>query len=155
MSSFIIPVADPGSPAYQTFPDVIRGTTVEGFILRDRWIYASSRRNLVSFPNYSTTAGGTVVVYGGYTKTSTPATGGLWIVGFGEKGSVALQINGTIYTHTFGVTASSWVQLVTPTYTLGSTIPYALTVTLTPGQPYVNLYGLAIYEQVLTSAQLP
>lgn len=155
MSSFVIPTSDPGSPAYQTFPDVIRGTTVEGFLLRDRWIYASSRRNLVSFPNYSTTAGGTVVVYGGYTKTSLPTTLGLWIVGYGEKGSVALQINGTIYTHTFLNTPSPWVQLVTPTFTPGSTIPYALTVTLTPGQPYVNLYGLAIYEEVLTSGFLP
>lgn len=155
MSSFIVPVADPGSPFFQTFPDVIRGTTVEGFILRDRWIYASSRRNLVSFPNYSTTSAGAVPAYGGYTKTSTPATGGLVIVGFGEKGSVSLSIAGVPYTHTFPTTAASWIQLVTPTYTLGSTIPYALTVTKTVGEPYVNLYGLAIYEQVLTSAQLP
>jgi hypothetical protein len=155
MSSFIVPVADPQSPAYQTFPDVIRGTTVEGFILRDRWIYSSSRRNLVSFPNFSTTAAGAVVAYSGYTKTSTPATGGLWIVGYGEKGTVSLQINGTAYTYTFPTTAAAWVQLVTPTYTLGSTIPYALVVTLTAGQPYVNLYGLAIYEEQLTSAQLP
>jgi len=155
MSSFIVPVADPGSPAYQTFPDVIRGTSVEGFILRDRWIYASSRRNLVSFPNYSTTAAGAVAAYGGYTKTSLPATGGLYVVGFGEKGSVSLQINGTVYTYTFPTTAGAWVQLVTPTYTLGSTIPYALSVTKTVGEPYVNLYGLAIYEEQLTSAQLP
>jgi hypothetical protein len=55
MSSFTIPVNDPGAPRLQTFPDVIRGETMDGFLRRDRFVYATSRRLLVSVPNYSTT----------------------------------------------------------------------------------------------------
>lgn len=155
MSSFIVPTSDPGAPAQQTFPDVIRGSTVEKFLTRDRFIYTVSRRNWVSIPNYSTTSGGTIVAYGGRAPTSDLATGGVWIVGYAEKGTVAIQLGGTTYSHTFGVTASTWVQLVTPSYTPGALTPYAVSVTKTGGQPYVNLYGLSVYEEQLTSADLP
>lgn len=155
MSSFIIPVADPGAPRQQTFPDVVRGSTVEGFLLRDRFIYSTSRRNLVSFPNYSTTSTVPVATYGVYSQTSSIATGGLWIVGYAEKGSVVVTINGTSYTHSFGTTASSWSQLVTPTYSLGASIPITVVVAKSAGEPYLNLYGLAVYEERLSTAQLP
>jgi hypothetical protein len=155
VSSFIIPTSDPGSPRRQTYPDVVRGSTVSEFILRDRFTYAYSRRNLVSFPNYSTTAAGAVDVYGAVLYPMTIGTGGVWIAAFGERGTLRVQIGASVYTHTFGNPADAWLLNVPSVVTPGTPENVYVRVTKTGGEPYVNLYGLSIYEERLTSAELP
>ena len=155
MSSFIIPTSDPGSPRQQTYPDVVRGSTVSGFLLRDRFTYAYSRRNLVSFPNYSTTSAGAVDVYGAVLYPMTIGTGGVWIAAFGERGTVRVQIGSSVFTHTFGNPADAWLLNVPSAVTPGTPKSVFVRVTKTGGEPYVNLYGLSIYEERLTSAELP
>ena len=155
MSSFIIPTSDPDSPRQQTYPDVVRGSTVEGFLLRDRFVYAYSRRNLASFPNYSTTAGGLVSVYGVILHPMSIGTGGVWITGFAERGTVSVQIGANTYSNTFGDPADAWLLNVHVALTPGVATPCVVKVTKTVGEPYVTLYGLSIYEEHLTSAELP
>jgi hypothetical protein len=154
MSSFYIPTNDPGSPAYQNFPDVIRGTTVDGFLRRDRFVYATSRRLITTVSNYSTTSGTATLVYQGYAKLSALATGKFWIVGYAEKGTVTVSLGGS-WTHVYGTTAAGYAQLVTTALTPGAWVPFLITVTKTVGQPYVNLYGLSIYEERLPEPSLP
>lgn len=155
MSSFIIPTSDPGAPSQQTYPDVIRGSTVEGFLLRDRFAYAYSRRILLSVPNYSTTDAGLVTVYGGFLYPMSLGTGNIWIVASGEKGTVDVQVGATTYSHTFGTSFSSWKLLVAGAITPGVAKSFQVKVTKTVGQSYVNLYGVSIYEERLTDADLP
>ncbi len=155
MSSFIIPTSDPGSPRQQTYPDVIRGSTVSGFLLRDRFTYAYSRRTLISFPNYSTTSAGAVDVYASFVYPMSIGTGGIWIAAFGERGTVRVQFGGTVVTHTFGNPADAWLLNVPSAVTPGTPKIFYVRVTKTGGEPYVNLYGLSIYEEHLTSADLP
>jgi hypothetical protein len=155
VSSFIIPTSDPGSPRQQTYPDVIRGSTVSGFLLRDRFTYAYSRRNLVSFPNYSTTSAGAVDVYGAVLYPMTIGTGGVWIAAFGERGTVRVQIGASFWTYTFGNPADAWLLNLPSAVTPGTPANVYVRVTKTGGEPYVNLYGLSIYEERLTSAELP
>ena len=155
MSSFVIPTSDPGAPRNQTYPDVVRGSTVEGFLLRDRFAYAYSRRILTSVPNYSTTATGNLSVYGGYLYPMTLGTGAVWIVASGEKGTVTVQIGTTNYTHTFGTSFSTWKLKVTGAVTPGVPKVFQVSVSKTAGQSFVNLYGVSIYEERLTDADLP
>ena len=155
MSSFIIPTSDPGSPNQQTYPDVIRGSTVEGFLLRDRFAYAYSRRILTSVPNYSTTATGLVTVYGGYLYPMALGTGGIWIVASGERGTVDVQIGTTTHSYTFGTSFETWSLQVAGAITPGVAKAFQIKVTKTTGQPYVNLYGVSIYEERLTTYDLP
>jgi hypothetical protein len=155
MSSFVIPTADPRAPGEQTYPDVVRGSTVEGFLLRDRFVYAYSRRTLISFPNYSTTASGAVDVYGGLLYPMSIGTGGVWIAAFGERGTVRVQIGSSVYTNTFGNPADAWLLNVSSAVTPGTPKSVYVRVTKTGGEPYVNLYGLSIYEERLTPADLP
>ena len=156
MSSFTIPVNDPGAPRLQTFPDVIRGETMDGFLRRDRFVYATSRRLLVSVPNYSTTAAGAVIVYRGYAPLSEIITGKFWIVGYAEKGTVDIALLGSVTTsQVYGTTAEGKSSLAATAILGNSYQGYEITVTKTGGQPYVNLYGLAIYEESLKEVDLP
>ena len=154
MSSFVVPTSDPGAPQHQNFPDVVRGPTIDTFLRRDRFVYATSRRLIATFSNYSTTAAGAVNVYQGYAKLSALATGKFWIVGYAEKGTVSVNLGGS-WAHTYGTTAAGYTQLVTTALTAGAWVPFLITVTKTAGQPYVNLYGLSIYEDRLAEADLP
>lgn len=154
MSSFVVPTSDPGSPAHSTFPDVIRGPTMDTFLRRDRFVYATSRRLIATFSNYSTTAGTATIVYQGSAKLSALATGKFWITGYAEKGTVTVGLGGT-WSHTYGVTAAGHTQLVTTALTPGTWATFTITVTKTAGQPYVNLYGLSIYEDRIPEASLP
>ena len=154
MSSFYIPTNDPGSPAYQNFPDVIRGSTVDGFLRRDRFVYATSRRLIATFSNYSTTAAGGVNVYQGYAKLSALATGNFWIVGCAEKGTVTVTLGGS-WAYAYGTIFEGHSQLVTTALTPGTWVPFLVNVAKTVGQPYVNLYGLSIYEERIPEPSLP
>lgn len=154
MASFIIPTNDPGSPRYQTFPEVIRGETMDGFLRRDRFVYATSRRLLFSVPNYSTTDAGAVIVYQGFAPLSAITTKKFWIVGYAEKGTVTVSLGGT-WAATYGVTAEAKSALVTTTLFPNIYAAFTVTVAKTAGQPYVNLYGLSVYEQRLQTADLP
>lgn len=154
MSSFVIPVDDPGSPRFQTYPDVIRGETMDGFLRRDRFVYATSRRLLFSVPNYSTTAAGAVVVYQGFAPLSPIATSKFWIVGYAEKGTVSVGLGGT-WSETYGTTAEAKSTLVTTALATNIWAAFTVTVTKTVGEPYVNLYGLSVYEERLDVADLP
>lgn len=154
MSSFVIPVDDPGAPRYQSFPDVIRGETMDVFLRRDRFVYATSRRLLFSVANYSTTSAGAVTVYQGYAKNSSILTGNLWIVGYAEKGTVTVTCGGT-FAATYGVTAQTQSALVATSLAPNTWTAFTVSVTKTAGQPYVNLYGLAVYEERLDVADLP
>ena len=154
MSSFYIPTNDPGSPRYQSFPDVIRGETIDGFLRRDRFVYATSRRLLFSVPNYSTTAAGAVIVYQGLSPLSPNITGKFWVVGYAEKGTVTIGLAGTT-TQTYGTTAEGKSTLITTGLLPNAYAAFTVTVTKTVGQPYVNLYGLAVYEERLAEVDLP
>ena len=155
MSSFVIPTNDPGAPRNQTFPEVIRGETMDGFLRRDRFVYATSRRLLVSVPNYSTTDAGTVTVYQGYAPLSPNITGKFWIVAYAEKGTVTVSFAAGTTTQSFGVTAQAKSTLRTTTLLPNAYVPFTVQVSKTAGQPYVNLYGLAIYEERLAEVNLP
>jgi hypothetical protein len=156
MSSFVIPVDDPGAPRQQTFPDVIRGETVDGFLQRDRFVFATSRRLLVSFPNYSTTSGSAIVVFQGQAPMSPIITSRFWIVGYAEKGTVAIALAGYgTTTQVYGVTAEAKSNLINTAFLGNAYVSYQITVTKTGGEPYVNLYGLAIYEERLDEIDLP
>ena len=156
MSSFVIPVDDPGAPRQQTFPDVIRGETVDGFLKRDRFVFATSRRLLVSFPNYSTTSSTATIAFQGQAPMSPIITSRFWIVGYAEKGTVAIGLSGYgTTTQVYGVTAEAKSNLINTALLGNAYVTYQVTVTKTAGQPYVNLYGLAIYEERLDEIDLP
>jgi hypothetical protein len=156
MSAFTIPDDDPGAPRLQTFPDVIRGETMDGFLRRDRFVYATSRRLLVSVPNYSTTAAGAVVVFQGQAPLSQIITTRFWIVGYAEKGTVTISLTGWGSTsQVYGTTAEAKSTLINTALFGNSYVSYQITVTKTGGQPYVNLYGLSIYEERLREVYLP
>jgi hypothetical protein len=156
MSSFTIPVNDPGAPRLQTFPDVIRGETMDGFLRRDRFVYATSRRLLVSVPNYSTTDSGAVIVYRGQAALSDIITAKFRIVGYAEKGTVNVALTGGwSATQVYGTTAEAKSTILSTTLLGNAYVSYQVTVTKTVGQPYVNLYGLAIYETRLLEVDLP
>jgi len=156
MSSFVIPTNDPGAPRNQSNPEVIRGETVDTFLRRDRFVYATSRRLLVSLPNYSTTSSGAVVVFQGQAPLSPIITTQFWIVGYAEKGTVTISLAGWGSTsQVYGTTAEAKSTLINTALFGNSYQSYQITVTKTGGQPYVNLYGLSIYEERLTSADLP
>ena len=156
MSSFVIPVDDPGAPRQQTIPDVIRGEMVDGFLKRDRFVFATSRRLLVSFPNYSTTSGAGTVVFQGQAPLSPLITTRFWIVGYAEKGTVAIGLTGYgTTTQVYGVTAEAKSDLINTVLPGNNYVTYQVTVTKTGGQPYVNLYGLTIYEERLKENDLP
>lgn len=156
MSSFVIPVDDPGAPRHQSFPEVIRGETIDGFLRRDRFVYATSRRLLVSVPNYSTTAAGAVFVYQGVAPLSPIITGKFWIVGYAEKGSVTVTLSGGgSVTQVYGTTAETKSNLHTTSLFPNTYQFFQVAVTKTVGEPYVNLYGLSIYEERLDEIDLP
>ena len=156
MSSFTIPVNDPGAPRLQTFPDVIRGETMDGFLRRDRFVYSTSRRLLVSVPNYSTTASGAVIVYRGQAALSDIITAKFRVVGYAEKGTVNVTLTGGwSVTQVYGTTAEGKSSVLSTSLAGNAYVSYQITVTKTPGQPYVNLYGFAIYETRLPEADLP
>ena len=156
MSSFTIPVNDPGAPRLQTFPDVIRGETMDGFLRRDRFVYATSRRLLVSVPNYSTTDAGAVIVYRGQAALSDIITAKFRIVGYAEKGTVNVTLTGGwSLSQVYGTTAEGKSNVLSTTLLGNAYVSYQITVTKTVGQPYVNLYGFAIYETRLLEADLP
>lgn len=156
MSSFVIPVDDPGAPRQQTFPDVIRGETVDGFLQRDRFVFATSRRLLVSFPNYSTTSSTATIAFQGQAPMSPIITSRFWIVGYAEKGTVQIGLSGYgTTTQVYGVTAEAKSDLINTALLGNAYVTYQVTVTKTGGQPYVNLYGLAIYEERLDEVDLP
>lgn len=156
MSSFTIPVNDPGAPRLQTFPDVIRGETMDGFLRRDRFVYSSSRRLLFSLPNYSTTAAGAVIVYKGYAPLSQIITGKFWIVGYAEKGTVDVALSGGgSVSQVYGTTAEGKSSFLSTGLLGNAYVAYQVTVTKTGGQPYVNLYGLSVYESRLNQVDLP
>lgn len=154
MSSFVIPTNDPGAPRNATFPDVIYGSSMDTLLRRDRFIYATSRRLLFSVPNYSTTAAGAVVVYQGFAPLSAITTKKFWIVGYAEKGTVTVNLGGT-WAATYGVTAEAKSALVTTALPPNIYAAFTVTVTKTAGQPYVNLYGLSVYEERLSTIDLP
>jgi len=156
MSSFTIPANDPGAPRLQTFPDVIRGETMDGFLRRDRFVYATSRRLLVSVPNYSTTDSGAVIVYRGQAALSEIITGKFRIVGYAEKGTVTVALTGGwSASQVYGTTAEAKSTVLSTSLAGNAYVSYQITVTKTGGQPYVNLYGFAIYETRLLEADLP
>lgn len=156
MSSFTIPVNDPGAPRLQTFPDVIRGGTMDTFLRRDRFVYATSRRLLVSVPNYSTTAAGAVIVYRGQAALSDIITGKFLVVGYAEKGTVTLGLTGGwSVSQVYGTTAEAKSNVLSTTLLGNAYVTYSITVTKTAGQPYVNLYGFSVYETRLPEVDLP
>jgi len=157
MSSFIVPVVDLGSPRYQTYPDNIRGDTVEGFLLRDRFVYATSRRLIWSVPYYFRQPTAAVIPFQGRATASFEVTGFVWIVARGVNGTIAVSYGTTVSTHLFGSTASTWAAKVTaPSAFPNTTNTIFLTVTRTPGSPSpFQLYGLSVFEEVLSSADLP
>ena len=156
MSSFTIPVNDPGAPSLQTFPDVIRGPTMDGFLRRDRFVYATSRRLLVSVPNYSTTDAGAVIVYRGQAALSEIITAKFRIVGYAEKGTVTVALTGGwSASQVYGTTAEAKSTVLSTTLLGNAYVSYQITITKTAGQPYVNVYGLSVYESRLNQVNLP
>ena len=156
MSSFTVSINDPGAPRLQTFPDVIRGETMDGFLRRDRFVYATSRRLLVSVPNYSTTAAGAVIGYRGQAALSEIITAKFLVVGYAEKGTVTVTLTGGwSLSQVYGTTAEGKSNVLSTTLAGNAYVSYQITITKTPGQPYVNVYGLSVYETRLLEVDLP
>lgn len=157
MSSFVIPTDDPGAPLYQTYPDSIRGTTVQTFLERDRFVYTTSRRLITSVPYYRATNTATHIIAVGQSKTSPIITGYFWIVASGLKGTVAVTFGGSTHTHTFGTSPSllRWGILVNTTLSASSWAPFAVSWTQTDTTVGAALSGVAIYEERLPPSLLP
>lgn len=157
MSDFVIPTDDPGSPRFQTYPDVIRGTTIQTFLERDRFVFTTSRRLIVSVPHYRATNLATHIIAAGQSKTSAILTGYFWIVAQGRKGTLAVTFGGSTHTHTFLTTPSplKWGVLVNTTLTANSWAPFAVSWTQTDTTPGAGFDGLAIYEERLPPSLLP
>ena len=97
MSSFIVPVADPGPPPYLFFPNVIRASSIAGLLQRDRFIVATSRRCLFSCGSLSTTSNTHVNMYRVTTITSPTSSGAVNISTFGNNFDLEVEINGNIW----------------------------------------------------------
>jgi len=98
MSSFTVPIADPGSPQYISFPNSIRASAMEGLLQRDRFIVATSRRCLASF-GYR--ALGNIAFTNPFritTRTSPTFSGNIDIVVFGGAGYEIEVIAGVTFT---------------------------------------------------------
>lgn len=157
MSSFVIPTDDLGAPLYQTYPDSIRGTTIQSFLERDRFVYTTSRRLIVSVPHYHATNTATHIIAAGQSKTSSIITGYFWIVAAGINGTVAVTFGGSTHTYAFpiGVGVQRWGILVNTTLTASSWAPFAVSWTQSDTAIFSGLSGVAIYEERLPPSLLP
>lgn len=158
MSSFIVPIVDPDSPRFQTFPDNIRGSTVEGFLLRDRFVYATSRRLIWSLPPIYRSSFAPAFVFQGSAVSSPYLTGNIWIVGRGGNGTITIDYGGTtINVFPNGVfPGTAWAAKVASTVLPNTTNNITISVTRTAGSPAAfGLLGLSVYEEILSSADLP
>lgn len=97
MSSFIVPIADPGPPQYLSFPNVIRASSISGLLQRDRFIVATSRRCLFSCGKMSTTSAVFGNKYRVKTRTSPTFAGNVNISVFGVNYDIEVEINGNTW----------------------------------------------------------
>lgn len=148
---FPVPIADPGPPLYAQPPNDIRSSTLTGLLLRDRYIYAYSRRCLVKLGGRFADTGSPVTICAGDFRTSSIVTGNVVIVATGYDCTFALQIGAHAVTQTLNPGFDSYRALKVGWVSASTVTPFAIALVGSPGR----LYGLAVYEQRLDEADLP
>lgn len=148
---FPVPIADPGPPLYAQPPNDIRSSTLTGLLLRDRYIYAYSRRCLLKMGGRFADTGSPVTIRAGFFRTSSIVTGNVIVVATGFDCTFTLQIGANAVTLTLGASFDSYRALKVGWVAASTLTPFAITLVGSPGR----LYGLSVYEQRLDEADLP
>jgi len=154
MSSFIVPTTDPGSPQYLSFPNSIRASAMEGLLLRDRFIVATSRRCLASVGRETF---GSAVFSNRYritTRTSPTFSGNIDIAVFGGVNYEVEIIAGV--TFTLGTSGPQSVISGNTGWGPGAAdqvITIRVRNTTGVGTKYIS--GIYITETALLEAELP
>jgi hypothetical protein len=152
--AFTVPDEEPALPRGLAAGDNIAAPSMNRLLLRDRYLFATRRRLLVSLPKVVTASASYVVAYRCMVKTLPTATDtiSIGIVGVGNVdvrvntlyGIVALSTGaiGADLDTISGVPNSTWFEILIEVRTTSSP---------TPG----TVHGIYIVENILDAADLP
>lgn len=152
--SFLVPDIEPPRATGLMAGDWIKSSSMTSLVLRDRYLFATRRRLLVSLPKVVTASASYVAAYRCMVKTLPTATDTI-IIGIVGDGNVDVRVN-TLYGIVALSTVASGAAVDTITGVPNSTwfeifIEVRATSSPTPG----TVYGIYIAERILTDADLP
>jgi hypothetical protein len=147
---FTIPGGYPSPIAYTGAPDVIRATTIDTILQRDRFIFAYKRRMLVSlspfFTSNTTTVDAAATMW---VHNSQITENRVTVVCYGLNSDVTVYVNGVSATNTLGAAPAAFVAAIVPAWTDDTWVEIKVEVQANAANG--GYYGLYIFEDPLTT----
>jgi len=147
---FTIPSDYPVPLLYTGAPDVIRSSTLDTILQRDRFIFAYRRRMLTSLSPFFTTNAATYDLAASmWVHNSQITNNSVTVVCYGYDADVKVTINGVTTTQTLGAAPSNFVAFVAPGAADDSW--FELKVEVQANAATGGYSGLYVYEGALSS----
>lgn len=147
---FTIPSSYPVPIAYTGAPDVIRATTLDTILQRDRFIFAYRRRMLASLSPFFTSNTTTVDLAATmWVHNSQITSNTVVICCYGYDADVTVYVNAVPTTLTLGAAPSAVVTPMTPAWTDDTWVEIKVEVQATAATGGYS--GLYIFEDFLTT----
>lgn len=145
---FTIPGAYPVPIAYTGAPDVIRATTMDTILQRDRFIFAYKRRMLASLSPFFTSNTTTVDLAATmWVHNSQITANEVTVVCYGLNADVTVYVNGVSATNTLGAAPAAFVATIVPAWTDDTWVEIKVEVQASAANG--GYYGLYIFESPL------
>lgn len=147
---FTIPSTYPVPLQYTGAPDIIRMTTMDTILQRDRFVFAYRRRMLTSLSPFFTTNAATYDLAASmWVHNSQITNNSVTVVCYGYDADVKVTINGVTTTQTLGAAPSNFVAVIVPGAPDDSW--FELKVEVQANAATGGYSGLYVYEDELSS----
>ena len=147
---FTIPSAYPVPIAYTGAPDVIRATTMDTILQRDRFIFAYKRRMLVSLSPFFTSNTTTVDLAATmWVHNSQITENSVTFIIYGFDADVTVYVNGVSMTLTLGPAPAAVGASIVPAWTDDTWVEIKVEVQASAANG--GYYGLYIFEDPLST----